>query len=65
MPPEQVADRLELPIQKVSREGPHEQVVAQMQELIFEKHLRSGSRLPGERELCERFGVRRVLCEPG
>ena len=61
MPLEQAAAYPDLPVQKVSREGLHEQVVAQMQELIFEKHLRSGSRLPGERELCERFGVSRTV----
>jgi GntR family transcriptional regulator, transcriptional repressor for pyruvate dehydrogenase complex len=61
MPIEQAAAYTDLPVQKVSREGLHEQVVAQMQELIFEKHLRSGSRLPGERELCERFGVSRTV----
>ena len=61
MPFEQATAYRELPVQKVSREGLHEQVVAQMQELIFKKHLRSGSRLPGERELCERFGVSRTV----
>ena len=61
MPLEQATAYRDLPVQKVSREGLHEQVVEQMQELIFEKHLRSGSRLPGERELCERFGVSRTV----
>jgi DNA-binding FadR family transcriptional regulator len=32
----------DLPVQKVSREGMHEQVVDQMQELIFEQHLKVG-----------------------
>ena len=61
MPLGQATAYRDLPVQKVSREGLHEQVVEQMQELIFEKHLRSGSRLPGERELCERFGVSRTV----
>ena len=61
MPLEQATAYRDLPVQKVSREGLHEQVVEQMQELIFEKHLRSGSRLPGERELCQRFGVSRTV----
>ena len=43
----------ELPVQKVSREGLSEQIVEQLQDLVFDKHLRSGNRLPGERELCE------------
>ena len=61
MPLGQATAYRDLPVQKVSREGLHEQVVEQMQELIFEKHLRSGSRLPGERELCQRFGVSRTV----
>ena len=58
---EQATAYRDLPVQKVSREGVHEQVVDQMQELIFEQHLRSGRRLPGERESCKRFGVSRTV----
>lgn len=61
MLPEPGVARAELPIQKVSREGLAEQVVEQLQDLIFEKHLRSGSRLPSERELCLQFGVSRTV----
>jgi GntR family transcriptional repressor for pyruvate dehydrogenase complex len=61
MLPAQTTAHRELPVQKVSREGLSEQVVEQLQELIFEKHLRSGHRLPGERELCEQFGVSRTV----
>ena len=61
MPLERATAYQELPVQKVSREGLHEQIVAQLQELIFEKHLRSGNRLPGERKLCEQFGVSRTV----
>jgi len=61
MPLEQATAYRELPVQKVSREGLHEQIVEQLQELIFEKRLRSGNRLPGERELCVRFGVSRTV----
>jgi GntR family transcriptional repressor for pyruvate dehydrogenase complex len=50
-----------LPIHKVNREGLSAKVVDQLQDLIFEKHLRSGDRLPGERELCEQFGVSRTV----
>lgn len=60
LPAQNTAHRA-LPVQKVNREGLSEQIVEQLQELIFEKHLRSGSRLPGERELCEQFGVSRTV----
>jgi GntR family transcriptional regulator, transcriptional repressor for pyruvate dehydrogenase complex len=50
-----------LPVQKVNREVLYEQVVDQLQELIFDQHLCSGARLPGERELCEQFGVSRTV----
>jgi len=50
-----------LNVQKVSREGLYEQVVQQVQELIVAKHLRTGDRLPPERELCEQFGVSRTV----
>ncbi len=60
LPAQNTAHR-ELPVQKVNREGLSEQIVEQLQELIFEKHLRSGNRLPGERELCEQFGVSRTV----
>jgi GntR family transcriptional regulator, transcriptional repressor for pyruvate dehydrogenase complex len=58
---EQATAPRELPVQKVSREGLSEQVVEQLQDLILDKHLRSGNRLPGERELCEQFGVSRTV----
>jgi GntR family transcriptional repressor for pyruvate dehydrogenase complex len=58
---EEAAAPRELPVQKVSREGLSEQVVEQLQDLILGKHLRSGNRLPGERELCEQFGVSRTV----
>ncbi len=58
---ERPAASRELPVQKVSREGLAEQVVEQIQDLIFEKHLQSGNRLPGERELCQQFGVSRTV----
>jgi GntR family transcriptional repressor for pyruvate dehydrogenase complex len=58
---EEAAPPRELPVQKVSREGLSEQVVEQLQDLILDKHLRSGNRLPGERELCEQFGVSRTV----
>lgn len=61
MLPEQITAYRELPVQKVNREGLYAQVVEQLQDLIFEKHLRSGSRLPGERELCAQFGVSRTV----
>ena len=61
MLPEPDVARPDLPIQKVSREGLAEQVVEQLQDLIFEKHLRSGSRLLSERELCLQFGVSRTV----
>jgi len=50
-----------LQVQKVSREGLAEQVVEQLQALVVDRHLRSGDRLPGERELCEQFGVSRTV----
>lgn len=58
---EQATAPRELPVQKVSREGLSEQVVEQLQDLILDKQLRSGNRLPGERELCEQFGVSRTV----
>lgn len=48
-------------VRKVSREGLSEQVVEQLQTLVVDRHLRSGDRLPGERELCEQFGVSRTV----
>jgi GntR family transcriptional repressor for pyruvate dehydrogenase complex len=60
LPAQNTAHRA-LPVQKVNRECLSEQIVEQLQELIFEKHLRSGNRLPGERELCEQFGVSRTV----
>ena len=57
---EQATAYRDLPVQKVSREGVYEQVVEQMQEL-FEQHLGSGRRLPGDRELCKCFGVSRTV----
>lgn len=50
-----------LQVRKVSREGLSEQVVEQLQALVVDKHLQSGDRLPGERELCEQFGVSRTV----
>jgi DNA-binding FadR family transcriptional regulator len=50
-----------LQVQKVSREGLAEQVVEQLQALVVDRYLRSGDRLPGERELCEQFGVSRTV----
>ena len=61
MLPERPGASRELPVQKVNREGLAEQVVGQLQDLIFEKQLRSGSRLPSERELCQQFGVSRTV----
>jgi GntR family transcriptional regulator, transcriptional repressor for pyruvate dehydrogenase complex len=58
---ERVTAHRELPVQKINREGLSQQVVEQLQGLIFEKHLRSGNRLPGERELCRQFGVSRTV----
>jgi GntR family transcriptional regulator, transcriptional repressor for pyruvate dehydrogenase complex len=51
----------ELPVQKVNREVLYQQVVDQLQELIFGQHLLCGSRLPGERDLCKQFGVSRTV----
>jgi GntR family transcriptional repressor for pyruvate dehydrogenase complex len=48
-----------LNVQKVSREDLYEKVVEQLQELVVAQHLQIGDRLPGERELCETFGVSR------
>lgn len=50
-------DRLN--VQKVSREDLYEKVVEQLQELMMAQQLQTGDRLPGERELCETFGVSR------
>jgi GntR family transcriptional regulator, transcriptional repressor for pyruvate dehydrogenase complex len=50
-----------LAIQKVNREALSEQVVEQLQQLVFDRHLKTGDRLPGERELCEKFGVSRTV----
>lgn len=50
-------DRLN--VQKVSREDLYEKVVEQLQELVMAQQLQTGDRLPGERELCETFGVSR------
>ena len=60
LPAQNTAHRA-LPVQKVNREGLSEQIVEQLQELIFEKHLRSGNRLPGEREFASSFGVSRTV----
>jgi GntR family transcriptional repressor for pyruvate dehydrogenase complex len=48
-----------LNIQKVNREDLYEQVVEQIEDLVIERQLHLGDRLPGERELCEQFGVSR------
>ena len=50
-----------LRVQKVTREGLYEQIVEQLQDLVVAKRLRVGDRLPGERELCEQFGVSRTV----
>jgi len=54
-------ERQMLPVRKVNREGLSEQIVEQLQDLIFEKRLRSGERLPSERELAQQFGVSRTV----
>lgn len=50
-----------LHVQKIGREVLSEQVVEQLQKLVVEQHLKTGDRLPGERELCEQFGVSRTV----
>ena len=48
-------------VHKVNREVLSEQVVEQLQELVVARQLHSGDRLPGERELCQQFGVSRTV----
>lgn len=48
-----------LNLRKVSREDLYEQVVEQIENLIIDRQLQMGDRLPGERELCEQLGVSR------
>lgn len=55
------ADRGGQKAQKLSREGLYERIVGQLQDTIVAQHLKTGDRLPGERELCEQFGVSRTV----
>lgn len=54
-----MADLLES-LQKVKRQRVHEQIAANIQELIVESGLEPGTRLPSEREFAQQLGVSRA-----